>query len=134
MHIKNTSSDTIILKTLDIEEESICVDNVCLNMGYIAKRIDINNSTDSYLIGGSNSNYETIRDTHSKSADIKDSSNNYIEIVPGEEVEITILWKWLDDDENDTKIGEYAANSTEDIYYYLTVSYSYDIKSTECQV
>ena len=57
---------------------------------------------------------------------------NNIVLNPGEETEISLLWKWVDS-ESDTKIGNYVSNNLNDTYY-LTISYLFDKDDTTCEV
>lgn len=139
MHIKNTTEAKITLKSMDIEEDSICTDNVCLNMGYIVKYT--NNSINNYnYLFGSNNVYSILNDEADSTKDNHDGTYhnkktiflNNIELNPDEETEISLLWKWVDS-ESDTKIGKYSASNTSDTFYLLTVSYTYDKEEEVCE-
>ena len=138
MHIKNTTQDKITITSMDIEEDTICTSDVCLNMGYIVKYTNNNLSSYDYLLGSENSyailneEADTTRDNHDGTKHNKKTIYlNNIELDPNEETEISLLWKWVDS-ESDTKIGKYANDNTSDTFYLLTVSYTYDKEEEVC--
>ena len=54
------------------------------------------------------------------------------ELDAGESTQLSLLWKWIDDDTNDYKIGNYVnENPTKDIYY-ITVSFKFKIIDKGC--
>ena len=139
MHIKNTTESKITLKSMDIEEDSICTDNVCLNMGYIVKYT--NNSINSYnYLFGNETTYAILNDEADSTKNNNDGTYHNkktvfiddIELQPNEETEISLLWKWVDS-ESDTKIGKYSGSNTDDTFYLLTVSYTYDKEEEVCE-
>ena len=134
MNIKNTTNSNITLKKLTLTEDNICVENgnYCLNMGYVIK-----NANESKYYFGTNTTYEIFNSsTISKTYNLNNTYSTTRDIsledkvlVPNEEIEISILWKWVDDD-NDYKIGNYATNNND--IYYLTVSFDYELSNTTC--
>ena len=132
--ISLATAGTIKLKTLTLVEDNICIDNgsYCLNMGYVIK-----NANDSIYYFGSSNNYtifnsSTISKTHNLNNTY--STERVIsledkELAPNEEMEISILWKWVDD-VNDYKIGNYVTNNND--IYYLSVSFDYEVSNTTC--
>jgi len=138
MRIKNTTNDTITLNKLNIEEDTICSsENNCLNMGYIIKRY--NNSNYSYYGPKGQTNEYWILNQEAiatKQANLDGSYHftqtldlNSIVLQPGEETEISLLWKWVDSD-GDTEIGDYVVNNND--IYTLTISYEFDKKDKTC--
>lgn len=138
MHIKNTTNSKITLTSMDIEEDTICTSDVCLNMGYIVKYTNNSLSNYNYLFGNENiysilnDEADTTRDNHDGTMHNKKTIYlNNIELNPNEETEISLLWKWVDS-ESDTKIGKYASEDIDDTFYLLTVSYTYDKEEEVC--
>lgn len=139
MHIENTTNDKLTLKKLVIEEDSICPNSKCLNMGYIVKYT--NDSMNGYrYVMGTSDNYTILNKVSSSKVDNHDGTFHNlveldldnIELDPNEETEISLLWKWVDD-ENDTTIGKLAASNNDPTYYSLTVSYIYDKDEITCE-
>ena len=139
MHIENTTNSKITLKQMIIEEDTICVDNDCLNMGYIIKQTSNSMNNFNYLLG-TNTSYAILNKmaiSKNSNADgtyhtLYNVDLNNIVLNPGEETEISLLWKWVDS-ESDTKIGNYVSNNLNDTYY-LTISYLFDKEDTTCEV
>ena len=128
MTLENTTNSILTLKEMEIEENEICAEaGVCLNMGYVVK---YNGTTDVYLLGSATSFHTLTADSHDKKIDLTSHS---IVMNPGDSVEISLIWKWVHDDVNDTKIGKYVHDSGNN-RYEITVSYLYDKTDTRCQI
>lgn len=140
MYIENNSANTISIESITITEDTMCVTNGCINMGYILRYYVKDDSSKDmkyhYFYGENNSykvlnldsnatknNYDglfsnTIKAEYDKSSPIilKPNSKN--------SVEIDLLWKWLNiDDEVDTEIGKIRNNTD----YTITVKIEYSI-------
>ena len=105
-------------------------DTDCLNMGYILKDYQ-----DQYYFGNKNEQYE-ILNTHSKTEKTENLTKNVISvpisIKKGEKTELSLLWKWVSqNDKVDTWIGNRA--SSVDTDYKLTVSIQYKATKTACE-
>ncbi len=130
MELVNNSSQTIEIKSITLEEETICMNEQdCLNMGYIIK--DLNQ----YYFGNSNDQY-VILHRHAKTEKTGNLTKNVIEVpltIPqNEKKEISLLWKWVDTDNLvDTFIGNQAKQS--DVNYRLTVSIQFTTTKTACE-
>ncbi len=121
MTLSNNTNKDIVIKKITLQEDSVCTNIGCINMGYIIK--DLNNY---YL--GSNKNYSLLNTTSSLTTE-KDL-NMAIALKNGEQTEISILWKWLDiDDDVDTSIG----NLSETKEYALTIKITYEVEKNACE-
>ena len=128
MNITNTTDSKITLKTLEIEENALCVEESCLNMGYIVKHYDSSTQDYKYFYH-SNKDYKVIGNTHKAIIDLED-----IELNPTDTIEISLLWKWVDDDANDAKIGNAVADGTIGDTYIINVSFTFDKEDKTCGV
>ena len=136
LHIKNNEDKKIKLKDLRLQEDNVCVDGFCLNMGYVLRKT--NEGKDAYYFGNVDdykilNSYTSpenriynLNDTYTS---YKDISLNDIEIDVGEEIELSILWKWVDH-EQDYKIGRYVIDHNDT--YYLTISINYEVEENMC--
>ncbi len=122
--IENDTASDITINKILMHEETICSRGACLNMGYKVRRTIPESKIDKYYYGSSSSS-ESDAD---KSYTIlnKDVGTGWKEIeVPNKEfvikahesAELTILWKWVDDNDNDYKIGEEANNNNSYKFY-----------------
>ena len=125
---------------MTINEDNICVEsgNTCLNMGYVIKEA----SESKYYYGASNT-YEILNKDNLTSAKVYDNTRDVYsmtreislenkELENNEEMELSLLWKWVDDNNNDYKIGNYVNdNPTKDIYY-ITISFKFKIIDKGC--
>lgn len=138
MKFKNTTTDTITLKELNLQEETICVTGGCLNMGYIIMHRPQDSSNASYYYGGEN-NYKILNeDVNPNDINYKGktiSLGNGIKVESGKEVAISLFWKWDDkNDSVDTLIGNQAADSkfdsniNDDYSLYVSLKYISDNK------
>ena len=135
INFKNDTSNKVKIDAMRLSEDSICVDEYCINMGYIVK------TADNYYLGSSN-NYQIlnsyipfadkVHNTNDTYTSYKDITIGDIELNSGEEVELSLVWKWIDNDNNDYKIGNYVKdNPTKDIYY-ITVSFDLSFTDKVC--
>ncbi len=124
MTINNTSSEEINIKYLTLKEDTICIDNKgCLNMGYVIK-----DYTGTYHYGTSDDGY-LVLENHTEENQIDTPTT----LQPGESTEISILWKWIEtNDELDTMIGNLADENLEDTLYSLTIGIHFETKNTTC--
>lgn len=152
MYIKNTSTNKVTINHVNIKETTTCVESGCINMAYIIKytKYDINSKPASplwnYYYGGNDTykilNKDAIRDDSNSTSNgiykygvenvLKTpiGKNEPIELNPGEVVEIALLWKWEEVDDNlDTIIG----SSSKDQNYEVLVSIDYDRESKSCK-
>lgn len=134
INFKNNTGFKVKLKSMTIEEDNICVDEYCLNMGYVVK------SGDNYYLGGVN-NYHIVNldtpfadKTHNPNDTYKTSKNitiDNIELDNEEEVELSLLWKWVDNN-LDYKIGDYVNSNPSKDMYYLTLSFDIEYTNKVC--
>ncbi len=125
-YIYNTKDKDIDITGITLKEEPICVDNKCLNMGYIVKY------GNNYLMGASEK--YAVLNQQKKDADgyTTYTFNEPITALKhkGNEIMITIHWKWVEiDDEADSKIGQYVANTEETDYYNLQFGINFETKN-----
>lgn len=148
INLYNNSSNDIIIKGMNLEEDNICIkDKGCLNMGYIVKHTPLDANAN-YYYGNSNERYAILNQETNKTPN---GANRYltskqipfgtgIQIPKGKGIEISLLWKWVEGediypndkdkikeyDEIDTAIGNYAAekeiDSSINDLYNLTIS------------
>lgn len=141
MSITNNSISKLKIKAINLEEDTICLsERKCINIGYIIKSaLDVNKPYTYFY--GNNNNYSILNkdaNTIYSSGTITDyhTTNNInidpnIEIDVGETKEISILWKWVDIDDNlDTQIG--SNYQTLGDTYSLTVSIDFERESNTC--
>ncbi len=165
--MKFTADAKLKIKGLTLKENTICVDGGCLNMGYIVHYNEIRYKTpvngkdyeriEKDYVGKKadknywilNQNYDIINEVtyldkdgnkqildNEHRADI--SFDEGISMNPGDEISITIFWKWVEIDEEsdkvDTKIGEYSAENAGTINdkYSLAVGIIYDAEEDSC--
>lgn len=143
MTIENNTGSTIKLKQLNLEEDTICIDNnKCINMGYVIKYSGKSDKKYTYYYGDKD-NYKVLyKDNNTKMINGTETGyhteNNIeldpvIEIPDGETIEISLLWQWVDsDDKLDTDIGDYVNNN--DNKYTLTVSIDFEKTNTYCDL
>jgi len=132
---------TIKITGINLEEDTLCIsDGKCLNIGYIIKSaLDVNDPY-TYFYGDKNEYKILNKDSNTThtfgSLTGYHTENNIsfdpnLEIEVGETKEISILWKWIEvDDELDTKIG--SSVSTLGDTYSLTVSIDFERISNSC--
>ena len=141
MTITNKGIGKIKIKSINLEEDTICVsDRQCLNIGYIIKSaLDVNEPYTYFY--GSNNNYKILnkddKTTYSYGTLTGFHTVNnieldpYIEIDVNETKEISILWKWVDiDNQLDTYIGNNVDTLGNE--YSLTLSIDYVRESNTC--
>jgi len=108
-------------------------------MGYIIKDATINThyfgASDTYKIlhsdlSTSEKIYDSLRDVYSSCNTISLEDR---ELDVNEEIELSLLWKWVENDNvSDTKIGNYVANNPNKDIYYLTISFKFKIIDKGC--
>lgn len=131
--IENTLDREVKINKINLEEKTICQGNLgCLNIGYIIKYSHPKDNNYTYYYGNSNK-YQTFNeDANIIDIDATRRERNIdfgISIKPGEKIEVSLLWKWLDNDELDTTIGSLGDNNK----YDLLVSLDYEVKETVCK-
>lgn len=148
MNFSNDSSNTIVIKGLKLIEDTICINNNgCLNMGYIIKYVPKKITEKTIYYYGNENSYKILNkdvDPRSENYNGKqiDFKNNKGEITlkPKEKVAISILWKWVEIDEEsdklDTLIGNQASSSKDDETlndkYKLSVGLDLEIYNDKC--
>ena len=141
MSLTNKGIGKIKITGINLEEDTLCVsDGRCLNIGYIIKSaLDVNEPYTYFY--GDNNNYKVLNKdnntTHTFGSltgyhtENNISFNPNLEIEVGETKEISILWKWVNiDDELDTIIG--SSYQTIGDTYALTVSIDFERESNTC--
>lgn len=141
MSITNNSPNKIKITGINLEEDTLCISSgKCLNIGYIIKSaLDVNDPYTYFY--GDNNNYQILNKdtntTHTFGSLTGYHTENNIEMDPnieievGETKEISILWKWVEiDNELDTKIG--SSVSTIGNEYSLTVSIDFERINNTC--
>jgi len=149
MNFTNDTNNRIVLKGLRMFEDTICISgDGCLNMGYIIKwePAEISKSTVYYY--GKQEDYKILnKDIDPRSVNYLGKQINFkdknaeITLMPKESAAISILWKWVEiDDESDkldTKIGNQAAESefleTLNDKYKLSVGLDMEIYNDKCK-
>ena len=92
-------------------------------MGYVIK-----DYTGTYHYGTSDDGY-LVLENHTEENQIDTPTT----LQPGESTEISILWKWIEtNDELDTMIGNLADENLEDTLYSLTIGIHFETKNTTC--
>lgn len=141
MSLTNNGIGKIKITGINLEEDTICISNgKCLNIGYSIKSALNDNDPYTYFYGSSNT-YEILNKdtntTHTYGTLTGYHTENNISINPGLEIEvgetkeISILWKWVEiDDELDTTIGN--SYSTIGDTYSLTVSIDFERVDNTC--
>lgn len=124
MNFKNESSEKITITGLTLKENTICIKNKgCLNMGYIIKYSPSESNDWTYYYGNKNDEYWVLHSNpgteqlsdQSFQTKIKFKDNEKIDMKPGEEIIISIFWKWEEkNDELDTLIGNQSAEAASD--------------------
>lgn len=140
MTFNNVISKEVTITGITLEEETICIDNKCLNMGYVIKYTSKTASSWHYYYGSENEYTILNKDG------IKETDNMYkkqivfdepITIPEDESIEISLLWKWTESeatDSIDTEIGKYAAESEKDEFYKLRVSIDFTSANKHCEI
>lgn len=128
---ENHSGEKMTIKAINLEEDTICVsENRCLNMGYILKNTVKDSKDDKFYYGAANGKYSILNKdantTYTPSGINKFHTANRIpteiEIEKGGIAEVTLFWKWVEeDDELDTEIGKSVTddNNTYDITIWI---------------
>lgn len=127
LEIVNKTSHEIKINSLILKEDTICVEEGCLNLGYIVK-------DDDYLFS-KNGDYQTLNEV----AQIINGSHNEakididpITIAKGATHYVTVHWKWLESintDELDTAIGNEAAKGNNT--YKLNLEFTYTVEKDD---
>lgn len=136
MTFENNSAEEIIITGMGLEEDTICFEGKgCLNMGYIIKYASKTDANYTYAYGSStayeilNKDSRTTRVGFHTKNDI--SFGKTISIPKGEAAEISLLWEWVDvDDELDTLIGNNAVHLNDK--YDLRVRIDFQTKNKYC--
>lgn len=136
IRIINNTGDEISIVQFILQEDTLCVENnICLNMGYKIRGNDKYTTVNKYYYGNASdagyiilnkdttdidgSTYSPWYHTY-KELDI--ASADKITIPNNDVAEIGVLWKWIDDDANDYKIGEKAIDVNK-YKFYLAIKY-----------
>lgn len=141
MSLTNNGIGTIKITRINLEEDTVCISSgKCVNIGYIIKSaLDVNEpytyfygTNNSYQILNKDSNtihtFGSLTGYHTEN---NISINPNIEIGVGETKEISLLWKWVDiDDQLDTAIG--SSYDTIGNTYTLTVSIDFERINNTC--
>ncbi len=148
MTIENNQADTITIKGITLEEDTICVPykggKGCLNMGYFIRYSAREAKDFTYFYGDSDKyailnkdSLTTFNNLHTKR--IIPFTGNEITIPKGDGVDIYLFWRWEEvNDELDTLIGKEATKFKEDgktlnDKYSLTVSIDFDSTNKYCK-
>jgi len=148
MTIENNQADTLTIKGITLEEDTICVPykegKGCLNMGYFIRYSAREAKDFTYFYGASdeytilNRDNQTIfNNLHTKR--IIPFTGKEITIPKGDGVDIYLFWRWEEvDDTLDTLIGKEATKFKEDgktlnDKYSLTVSIDFDSTNKYCK-
>lgn len=138
IRIINDTGDEISIVQFVLQEDTLCVENnVCLNIGYKIRGNDKYTAVNKYYYGNANADDTAYTILNKDTTDIDGSTyspwhHTYKELdiaeadkitIPNNEVaEIGVLWKWVDDDANDYKIGEKALDVNK-YKFYLAIKY-----------
>ena len=137
MVINNNSGKTINLTNINLTENEVCVNNKCLNMGYIFKYSPKIEAKTYYYYGEYKSNQDNYKilneDNHVADVPLVTDNDPFISVSNGEAIEIILFWKWIEkDDIADTKIGIMAAEQGNTIYE-LTVRLDFETIDNTCE-
>lgn len=142
MTFENHSGETMTISAFHLDEETICIsENRCLNMGYILKNTVTDSNDDIFYYGGANKQYKILnQDTNTTYTKL--ALNRYqteteiptnIEIPNGGMAEVTLFWKWVEeDDELDTEIGKSVTDDNDT--YDLTIWIEFEKTDEKCVV
>lgn len=136
--LKNETGSEISIIQFILQEDTLCVEeNICLNMAYKIRGNDKYTTNNKYYYGNSKNDDTGYTILNKDTMDIDGSTyspwhHTYKELdiadadkitIPKDEVaEIGVLWKWVDDDKNDYKIGEKAIDLNK-YKFYLAIKY-----------
>ncbi len=161
INLKNDSEYDIVINKIMLKEETICVDtdgdgknDGCLNMGYIFKAdpdVTNINSNQVYYYGSSAPSYDILNqnatsknwDTmiNKKEVDMENinGKDESIKVPAGGTLEMGLLWKWVEENDTlDTKVGNYAATTTDtniNNLYKLTIRLGFYFENDDvCQI
>ncbi len=145
MNLTNESSSKIIMDSITLKEDTVCVKEGCLNMGYMIKYSTPESEWEAcYGKMGSGENAEEYWILNTNPGTIKIADNSFkaqlplnkIELEPEDEMQIVIFWKWVDNDKLDTLIGNYVAKKLEDESindtYGLSIGINFEVKNESC--
>ena len=136
MNFKNESDKEVTIIGMTLEEDTLCVEQGCLNMGYTLK------NTSSYYYGNNNQYPILYKDsstllngTHTL---LEIPFEEHVTLAPNEEVRFDLGWQWIysidkQNDELDTIIGNLAGDLLNQ-KYSLTVSLDFYTKSNQCEI
>ena len=126
MTLNNNTDEDIKITNIILQENSVCYENKCLNMGYVIKDY-LNN----YYLHNGKLDYKLLNKNNEK--DYMEKVKIGSTLVPNSSTEISLLWQWVEvDDEEDTLIGNKAGREINDIYA-LTVGIEYVTKKDYCE-
>lgn len=123
MNYKNTEDVSITITGLTLKEDTICINKKgCLNMGYILRYQPKDANDAIYYYGAKDSyqilNLDTIHPDNLQYGGKMVHFNEPITLQSGEEIAISLFWKWVEIDREsdrlDTLIGNQAALSAYD--------------------
>ncbi len=141
----NTPNNIVITGMTLREDKTICVREGCLNMGYAVRFTPKDNRNYVYYYGGANEQYKILnRDTSNLEDGIhKIKFGDGISVAPGEGVEFSLLWRWVDEKKYDidhtvginynlidTLIGSKVSNINNE--YQLSVSVEFINEENYC--
>lgn len=148
MNIENNAGQDIKIVGMTLAENTVCVDEGCLNMGYIIKYP----TTDYYYLGNDtnatcgvdnkqycDNNYYVLNNESNNTRNTKEISfeNHEIVIPNGSGISLYLDWKWVEKNHIlDTKIGKKAnLSDEEEIYdlYHFSLAIHYKNVSNECK-
>jgi len=151
MTFHNTTPNNITIREMTLrEDETICVANGCLNMGYSVRFTPKDAKNYTYYYGDAGEKYNILNRDVQKGVAHKIQFGNGISVAPGEGVEFTLLWRWVDEpkydkdnafntsaskksyDDLDTQIGSAVSNINDE--YKLSVSITYDNEENYCSL
>lgn len=150
LNFTNTTGNKIKLVGLSLVENTVCVSEGCLNMGYIIKAA----TTGIYYLGNNtnatcgsdslqycNPNYSILNNgsnTTRNENNITFKTNETITLQDGESVSFYLDWKWVDNNNAlDTAIGKKANTTNEEEIndqYHLNFGIHYTIVNDTCPI
>lgn len=138
IRILNDTGDEISIVQFVLQEDTLCVEgNICLNMGYKIRGNDKYTVENKYYYGNANAgdtgyvilnkdttdiDGSTYSPWHHTYKELDIATADKITIPNNEYAEIGVLWRWVDDDANDYKIGEKALDVNK-YKFYLAIKY-----------
>lgn len=144
MNFTNDTGQVLTITGIKLEEDTICLrETECVNLGYMIRQTTReandkfflrNRSGYTILNQDANTKYTPINYTSKLkrfyTENTIDLGSDAIRLEDGDSTQLTILWKWFDNDVVDTLIGSQVTEDNNE--YYLKVSILYTKENKAC--